>query len=75
MNIGGHKVIRGGNGIVDGRVDDVNWTVVMEAMERRSFKHLEEANARLSPCYFFFICDPRLGRFNMVTLLAILKKN
>lgn len=53
MNIGGHKVIRGGNGIVDGRVDDVNWTVVMEAMERRSSKHLEEDDARLSPRYIF----------------------
>lgn len=49
MNIGGNKVIRGGNGIVDGLVDDVNWTVLMETMERRGFRHLEDADARLSP--------------------------
>lgn len=52
MNIGGNKVIRGGNGIVDGLVDDVNWTVVMETLERRRFGHLEDADARLSPSYF-----------------------
>ncbi|KAJ0242916.1 Urease [Hirschfeldia incana] len=45
VNIGGNKVIRGGNGIVDGPVDDVNWTVLMETMERRGFKHLEEGDA------------------------------
>lgn len=55
MNIGGNKVIRGGNGIVDGLVDDVNWTVVMETMERRGFRHLEDADARLSPSDFAFL--------------------
>ncbi|XP_009127562.1 urease [Brassica rapa] len=45
VNIGGNKVIRGGNGIVDGPVDDVNWTVLMETMERRGFRHLEEGDA------------------------------
>lgn len=45
VNIGGNKVIRGGNGIVDGLVDDVNWTVLMETMERRGFRHLEEGDA------------------------------
>jgi urease len=49
VNIGGNKVIRGGNGIVDGLVDDVNWTVLMETMERRGFKHLEDIDARLTP--------------------------
>ncbi|KAL0877466.1 hypothetical protein Bca101_027171 [Brassica carinata] len=45
VNIGGNKVIRGGNGIVDGLVDDVNWTVLLETMERRGFRHLEEGDA------------------------------
>ncbi|CAH8382795.1 unnamed protein product [Eruca vesicaria subsp. sativa] len=45
VNIGGHKVIRGGNGIVDGPVDDFSWTVFMETMERRGLRHLEEGNA------------------------------
>lgn len=54
MNIGGNKVIRGGNGIVDGPVDDVNWTVVMETMERIGFMHLEDTDVRLSPSYFVF---------------------
>ncbi|KAF2565048.1 hypothetical protein F2Q70_00015525 [Brassica cretica] len=45
VNIGGNKVIRGGNGIVDGPVDDANWTVLMETMERRGFRHLEEGDA------------------------------
>ncbi|XP_010511700.1 PREDICTED: urease [Camelina sativa] len=45
VNIGGNKVIRGGNGIVDGPVDDVNWAVVMETLERGGFRHLEDANA------------------------------
>ncbi|CAD5316553.1 unnamed protein product [Arabidopsis thaliana] len=45
VNIGGNKVIRGGNGIVDGLVDDVNWTVLMETIERRGFKHLEDVDA------------------------------
>lgn len=53
VNIGGNKVIRGGNGIVDGPVDDVNWTVLMETMERRGFRHLEEGDARL---FCFFTC-------------------
>lgn len=52
VNIGGNKVIRGGNGIVDGPVDDANWTVLMETMERRGFRHLQEGDARLSPSYF-----------------------
>ncbi|WZY76297.1 hypothetical protein YC2023_022681 [Brassica napus] len=45
VNIGGNKVIRGGNGIVDGPVDDANWTVLMETMERRGFRHLQEGDA------------------------------
>lgn len=45
VNIGGNKVIRGGNGIVDGLVDDVDWTALMETMERRGFRHLEEGDA------------------------------
>lgn len=55
VNIGGNKVIRGGNGIVDGLVDDVNWTVLMETMERRGFRHIEEGDARLSPSHCVFL--------------------
>lgn len=65
MNIGGNKVIRGGNGIVDGLVDDVNWTVVMETMERRGFRHLEDSDARLTPNYVAFFMFRRLS-FNKI---------
>lgn len=50
-------MIRGGNGIVDGHIDDVNWTVMMETMEQRGFRHLEDVNARLNLvtfAYFMF---------------------
>lgn len=40
-------MIRGGNGIVDGPVDDANCMTAMEAVNERGFGNLEEANARL----------------------------
>ncbi|KAJ4710889.1 urease [Melia azedarach] len=45
VSIGGKKVIRGGNGIVDGPVDDANCMTAMEAVNERGFGNLEEANA------------------------------
>ncbi|GAV89321.1 LOW QUALITY PROTEIN: Urease_alpha domain-containing protein/Urease_gamma domain-containing protein/Urease_beta domain-containing protein/Amidohydro_1 domain-containing protein, partial [Cephalotus follicularis] len=45
VNIGGKKVIRGGNGIVDGPVDDAKCRAVMEAPKFKGFNHQEEANA------------------------------
>lgn len=46
VRIGGKQVIRGGNGIADGPVDDANITSVMEAVHTKGFKHAEETNAR-----------------------------
>ncbi|KAG5521892.1 hypothetical protein RHGRI_034200 [Rhododendron griersonianum] len=45
VRIGGKQVIRGGNGIVDGPVDDANITSVMEAVHTKGFKHAKETNA------------------------------
>ncbi|XP_058192668.1 urease [Rhododendron vialii] len=45
VRIGGKQVIRGGNGIVDGPVDDANITSMMEAVHTKGFKHAEETNA------------------------------
>ncbi|WCJ38712.1 urease [Euphorbia peplus] len=44
VSIGGKKVIRGGNGIIDGPVDPANHATVAEAL--REFGHQEEENAR-----------------------------
>ncbi|EOY00850.1 hypothetical protein QUC31_014075 [Theobroma cacao] len=45
VSIGGRKVIRGGNGIVDGPVDDANVEIVMETIKREGYGNLEDANA------------------------------
>ncbi|KAJ6430311.1 hypothetical protein OIU84_021670 [Salix udensis] len=45
VSIGGKKVIRGGNGIVDGPVDHENCTDIMGNIGRRKFGNLEEENA------------------------------
>lgn len=45
VSIGGNKVIRGGNGIVDGPVDHANFKVIMEAVNSRGFGNLEATNA------------------------------
>ncbi|XP_022151813.1 urease isoform X2 [Momordica charantia] len=44
--VGGNKVIRGGNGIADGPVDNSKLKEVMEAVHARGFGHLEEDDAR-----------------------------
>ena len=46
MRIGGKRVIRGGNNIADGPVDDENIQAVMEAVHTRGFGNLEETNTR-----------------------------
>lgn len=47
VSIGGKRVIRGGNGIVDGPVTDARWEAILEALTARGFGNKEEANARL----------------------------
>lgn len=46
VSIGGNKVIRGGNNIVDGPVNDSNCIAAMEAVRTRGFGHKEDENAR-----------------------------
>ncbi|KAL3511416.1 hypothetical protein ACH5RR_030817 [Cinchona calisaya] len=45
VRIEGNQVIRGGNGIADGPVHSANITSLMEAVQERSCKHLEEPTA------------------------------
>ncbi|KDP26772.1 hypothetical protein JCGZ_17930 [Jatropha curcas] len=45
VSIGGGKVIRGGNGIVDGPVDDANYEAVAKAITEGGFGNQEETNA------------------------------
>ncbi|CAL5421178.1 unnamed protein product [Camellia sinensis] len=45
VRIGGKQVIRGGNNIADGPVDDAIVTSVMKAVHTREFRHSEEPNA------------------------------
>lgn len=47
VSIGGKKVIRGGNGIVDGPVGHANSKVIMEAVNSRGCRNLEATNVRL----------------------------
>lgn len=56
VSIGGRKVIRGGNGIVDGPVDDANLQAVMNSIKIRGFGNLEEANSRLGVFNQYFCC-------------------
>lgn len=51
VKIGGNRVIRGGNGIADGPVDDAKFKEVMEAVKSRGFGNKEEENAR---CITFY---------------------
>ncbi|XP_020212240.1 urease [Cajanus cajan] len=46
VSIGGNKVIRGGNNIADGPVNDSNCIAAMQAVITRGFGHVEEENAR-----------------------------
>ncbi|CAM8976916.1 unnamed protein product [Rhodiola kirilowii] len=45
VEIGGKKVIRGGNGIVDGPVNETHVTEVMERLHARNFGHSNDADA------------------------------
>ncbi|KAM7269696.1 hypothetical protein ACFE04_025193 [Oxalis oulophora] len=45
VSIGGHKIIKGGNAIVNGPAHDDNCTTAMEAVISRSFGNQEEPNA------------------------------
>lgn len=45
VQIGGKQIIRGGNAIADGAVDDTNIIAAMEAVHARGFGHSEENNA------------------------------
>lgn len=62
VSIGGKRVIRGGNAIVDGPVDDAKWEEVLEALSARGFGNKEEENARfrLSTLQFSITCFPFL---------------
>ncbi|KAK9108432.1 hypothetical protein Syun_024443 [Stephania yunnanensis] len=44
VSIGGNKVVRGGNGLVNGPVDDSSLEKVMETVQARGFGHAEEEN-------------------------------
>ncbi|XP_038703938.1 urease-like [Tripterygium wilfordii] len=50
VSIGGNRVIRGGNGMADGPVNDARCTTVIEAVNRTVFKNPEEADAREGVC-------------------------
>lgn len=47
VSIAGKKVIRGGNGIVDGTVDVSKFPGIMDVLARRGISSQEEASARL----------------------------
>ncbi|KAE8687389.1 Urease [Hibiscus syriacus] len=46
VSIGGNRVIRGGNGIVDGPVDIANIETVMETVRSEGYMNMEETDAR-----------------------------
>lgn len=48
VSIGGNKVIRGGNGIVDGPVDYNNIETVMETIRIEGYGNTEDADARFT---------------------------
>ena len=50
VSIGGKRVIKGGNGIVDGLVDGARWGEILEAVNTRGFGNIEEPNARFRCC-------------------------
>ncbi|CAM8976205.1 unnamed protein product [Rhodiola kirilowii] len=52
VEIGGKKVIRGGNGIVDGPVNETHVTEVMERLHARNFGHSHDADARSANSVF-----------------------
>ncbi|ONM28030.1 Urease [Zea mays] len=46
VSIGGHKVIKGGNGIADGPIDSSSLNVVMQKVNANSFGHEDYPDAR-----------------------------
>ncbi|KAK9120027.1 hypothetical protein Scep_018120 [Stephania cephalantha] len=57
VSIGGNKVVRGGNGLVNGPVDDSRLEKVMETVQAQGFGHAEEEN----------VWEGVTGENNMVT--------
>ena len=55
VNIGGKRVIRGGNSIADGPVDDANCRAAMEAVNARGFGNKEEEDARCITFYLDYV--------------------
>jgi urease len=51
VSIGGHKVIRGGNGIADGAVDSSQLNEVMQKITENGFGHEDYPDARLFPSH------------------------
>lgn len=51
VSIGGHKVIRGGNGIADGAVDSSQLNEVMQKITENGFGHEDYPGARLFPSH------------------------
>lgn len=47
VSIGGHKVIRGGNGIADGPIDSSKINEVMQKVHANNFGHEDYPDARL----------------------------
>ncbi|KAK6930848.1 Urease, beta subunit [Dillenia turbinata] len=47
VSIGGNRMIKGGNGIADGPVDEIDTQALMEVVRRKCFGHCEEENARV----------------------------
>lgn len=64
VSIGGHKVIRGGNGIADGPIDSSWINEVMQKVNANSFGHEDYPDARLilpillmvSDKIIYFVC-------------------
>lgn len=51
-------MIRGGNSIADGPIDDANCRAAMEAVNARGFGHEEEEDARcITFCLDFVACS------------------
>lgn len=46
VSIGGRKIIRGGNGLADGAVDDSRIEKLLEDLIAKGFKHADDPNSR-----------------------------
>lgn len=53
VRISGKQIIRGGNNIADGPVDDANTAPVMKAIHEGGYGFSEEANARSERCCYY----------------------